>query len=170
MAKYHGEGDRNSPIVQLEYEEMRSASKTLLLFRMMVDALQLTSPKQAPTSVGGITANYSTLEKFGTEQCSWSSWYSIIHPLLHVFTNKFLPRLSSANGQEMALYHITTHKCSKELELPTTTLDSSTTAAKTSSPSAVLSSAPSSPIDGVDVVGFSSAPLASSSFSASSPP
>jgi hypothetical protein len=29
MAKYHGEGDRNSPIVQLEYEEMRSASKTL---------------------------------------------------------------------------------------------------------------------------------------------
>jgi hypothetical protein len=28
MAKYHGEGDRNSPIVQLEYEEMRSESKT----------------------------------------------------------------------------------------------------------------------------------------------
>ena len=23
MAKYHGEGDRQSPIVQLEYEEMR---------------------------------------------------------------------------------------------------------------------------------------------------
>jgi hypothetical protein len=26
MAKYHGEGDRQSPIVQLEYEEMRGAS------------------------------------------------------------------------------------------------------------------------------------------------
>lgn len=23
MAKYHGEGDRNSPIVRLEYEEMK---------------------------------------------------------------------------------------------------------------------------------------------------
>jgi len=116
MAKYHDEGDRNSPIVQLEYEEMRSESKSLLLFRIIFDTLQLTSPRQAPTSVGGITANYSTLEKFGTEQCSWYSWYSITHPLLHVFTNKFLPRLSSANGQEMALYHmihITTHKCSK---------------------------------------------------------
>jgi hypothetical protein len=140
MAKYHGEGDRNSPIVQLEYEEMRNESKSLLLlFRIIVDTLQLTSPRQAPTSFGGITANYSTLEKFGTEQCSWYS----CHPLLHVFTNKFLPRLSSANGQEMALHHITTHKCSKELELPTTTLGSSTTAAKTSSPSAALSSAPS---------------------------
>jgi len=103
MVKYHGEGDRKSPIVQLEYEEMRSARKTFLLFRMMVDTLQLTSPRQVPTSVGGITANYSTLEKFGTEQCSWYSWYSIIRPLLHVFTNKFFPRLSSANGQEMAL-------------------------------------------------------------------
>ena len=103
MAKYYGEGDRNSPIVQLEYEEMRSESKTLLVFRIIVDTLQLTYPRRAPTSVGGITANYSTLEKFGTEQCSWYSWYSIIRPLLHVFTNKFFPRLSSASGQEMAL-------------------------------------------------------------------
>lgn len=31
MAKYHGEGDRNSPIVQLEFEEMRRTSNTLAL-------------------------------------------------------------------------------------------------------------------------------------------
>jgi hypothetical protein len=44
MAKYHGEGDRESPIVQLEYEEMRRESETLLLIRMMTDMLQLISP------------------------------------------------------------------------------------------------------------------------------
>jgi hypothetical protein len=30
MAKYHGEGDRQSPIVQLEYEEMRREIKSFL--------------------------------------------------------------------------------------------------------------------------------------------
>jgi hypothetical protein len=70
MAKYHGEGDRHSPIVQLEYEEMRRESKLLFIVRMITDKLQLISQRRAPTSVGGITASSSTLEKFDTDQCS----------------------------------------------------------------------------------------------------
>ena len=41
MAKYHGEGDRQSPIVQLEYEEMRRELSCLvltILFGAAVDA------------------------------------------------------------------------------------------------------------------------------------
>jgi hypothetical protein len=70
MAKYHGEGDRQSPIVQLEYEEMRRETKSFFIIWMIIDALQLIYQRQVPTSVGGITASCSTLEKFDTEQCS----------------------------------------------------------------------------------------------------
>jgi hypothetical protein len=39
MAKYHGEGDRQSPIVQLEYEEMRREIKSFLIIWVVTDAL-----------------------------------------------------------------------------------------------------------------------------------
>lgn len=71
MAKYHGEGDVNSPIVQLEYKEMLGWSFPLLISLIILTYKQRISQSPGPISDGGITESFSTPVKYDIEPC-WS--------------------------------------------------------------------------------------------------